>query len=52
MHWALVRLRRVGRRFNVVHVQRFLEMTMGKYVVAWILGVPTLVLVAVYFFMH
>ncbi len=30
----------------------FEEPTMGKYVVAWILGVPALVLVAIYFFMH
>jgi len=25
---------------------------MGKYLLAWILGVPAVVLVAVYFFMH
>jgi len=25
---------------------------MGKYFLAWILGVPAVVLVAVYFFMH
>jgi len=27
-------------------------MSMGKYFLAWILGVPAVVLVAVYFFMH
>ncbi|MEO7335182.1 MAG: hypothetical protein ABIV63_01255 [Caldimonas sp.] len=25
---------------------------MGKYVLGWILGVPAIVLVAIYFFMH
>jgi len=25
---------------------------MGKYVLAWILGVPAIVLVAIYFFAH
>jgi hypothetical protein len=25
---------------------------MGKYVLGWILGVPVIVLVAIYFFMH
>jgi len=25
---------------------------MGKYFLAWVLGVPAVVLVAVYFFMH
>lgn len=28
------------------------EMAMGKYVIAWILGVPAVVLVAVYAFTH
>jgi len=28
------------------------EQLMGKYVLAWILGVPAIVLVAIYFFAH
>jgi hypothetical protein len=29
-----------------------LEMAMGKYVLAWLLGVPALVLVVIYLFFH
>jgi hypothetical protein len=29
-----------------------LENEMGKYFLAWLLGVPAIVLVLVYFFMH
>jgi hypothetical protein len=29
-----------------------LEIAMGKYVLAWLLGVPALVLVVVYLFFH
>ncbi|GBL45551.1 hypothetical protein SFMTTN_1361 [Sulfuriferula multivorans] len=28
------------------------ETIMGKYFIAWILGVPAIVLVVIYFFMH
>ncbi|MEO8525506.1 MAG: hypothetical protein ABI460_12355 [Caldimonas sp.] len=28
------------------------EKIMGKYVLGWFLGVPVIVLVAIYFFMH
>jgi hypothetical protein len=28
------------------------ENTMGKYVVGWFLGVPVIVLLVIYFFMH
>jgi hypothetical protein len=28
------------------------EFSMGKYVIAWILGVPAIVLVVAYFFFH
>jgi len=27
-------------------------MTMGKYLIAWLLGVPGIVLLIIYFFMH
>jgi hypothetical protein len=30
----------------------FLETAMGKYVLAWLLGVPALVLVVIYLFFH
>jgi len=33
-----------------VQLNGLLELAMGKYVIAWILGVPALVLVVVYFF--
>ena len=29
-----------------------MERIMGKYFLAWILGVPTLLLVVIYFFFH
>jgi hypothetical protein len=28
------------------------ELSMGKYIIAWILGVPAIVLVVAYFFFH
>jgi hypothetical protein len=31
---------------------RLLENIMGKYVLGWLLGIPAIVLVVVYFFMH
>jgi hypothetical protein len=34
----------------VLHTSKVNDM--GKYFLAWILGVPAIVLVAVYFFMH
>ena len=37
-------------RLEPLTLQR--TMSMGKYFLAWILGVPAVVLVAVYFFMH
>jgi hypothetical protein len=30
----------------------FLERIMGKYVLGWLLGIPAIVLVVIYFFMH
>ena len=36
------------RRLPCGLVQR--ELVMGKYIIAWILGVPAIVLVVVYFF--
>jgi hypothetical protein len=35
-----------------VHIAFISGATMGKYVLAWILGVPAVVLVAIYFFAH
>jgi len=39
-----------------MHVDKSLDQTsegeMGKYFLAWLLGVPAIVLVLVYFFMH
>jgi hypothetical protein len=29
-----------------------MEMAMGKYVLAWLLGVPAIVLVVIYLFFH
>jgi len=34
------------------HLRPFQRTIMGKYFIAWILGVPAVVLVAVYFFTH
>jgi hypothetical protein len=31
---------------------QLLENIMGKYVLGWLLGIPAIVLVVVYFFMH
>jgi hypothetical protein len=50
---------RGGFWLNLCHVQTRLaptspqpEIIMGKYVLGWILGVPTIVLVIAYFFFH
>jgi hypothetical protein len=41
-------------KFTVFHLceQLIGESIMGKYLLAWVLGVPAIVLVVIYFFMH
>jgi hypothetical protein len=34
------------------HVINFQENAMGKYLLAWLFGVPAIVLVLIYFFLH
>jgi hypothetical protein len=43
-----------GRRSSASYAcfQTNLEMAMGKYVLAWLLGVPAIVLVVIYLFFH
>ena len=41
-----------GRPMVKTNAQLELEAVMGKYVLAWLLGVPAFVLVIIYFFAH
>jgi hypothetical protein len=43
---------RTARSPRVVHANPQKEKDMGKYFIAWLLGVPGIVLVLVYLFMH
>jgi hypothetical protein len=42
----------LGRRPKLYSHQLFLEREMGKYFLAWILGVPAVVLVGIYLVAH
>jgi len=35
-----------------IYIKNIEEMMMGKYLIAWLLGVPGIVLVLIYFFMN
>lgn len=35
-----------------IYIKNVEEMMMGKYLIAWLLGVPGFVLVLIYFFMN
>jgi len=39
-------------KFTDVLINQTGESIMGKYLLAWVLGVPAIVLVVIYFFMH
>lgn len=40
------------RRYGSHEAHNNEESAMGKYFLAWLLGVPAIVLVLIYFFMH
>jgi hypothetical protein len=39
-------------RVHRIGSEPLMEMAMGKYVLAWLLGVPAIVLVVIYLFFH